>query len=301
MPCGYHGSQNYGRPTAKMNRLGDLSSIHRGIEYNQPLRTSKSPLIASDELPGFMPGVHTVKDTVEPFVVRKTVFLNVSPNLMRTLAYNLPWHKPKLIVNANQQSRGPWKITASLDNVGRVCYQNFHGIWPAISLRMEVLAAVLNGPVAHAFIGTREGKRHVHIQTLKDIPVPEFDQTQQQIIASMVRQYSDARGLWLSGELVADEAHERCSQLLRLIDAEVLKAYDLSPRTERQLLDFFVGHRRLGPVEFTEYLPQDFKPYIPWHMYISKQFKEASAKSTLNRLPVIPASPLIDEALSYIE
>ena len=286
---------------AGMNRLGDLSSIHCGIQYNLPLRTNKSRLIASDELPGFMPGVHKVRDTVEPFVVTKTIFLNVSPNFMRTPAYKFPWFKPKLIVNANQQSRGPWKISASLDNIGRVCYQNFHGIWPGNTHSLEVLTAVLNGPVANAFVATREAKRHVHVQTLKDIPVPDFNQTQQQIIASMVRQYAEARHLWLSGQLAEDEAHERCSQLLRSIDAEVLRAYDLPPRIERMLLDYFAGHPRLGPVDFTEYFPPDFKPFIPWHIYISEEFKEASAKNTLNRLPVIPASPLIDEAMSYMD
>ena len=287
--------------TANMERLGDLSSIHRGIEYNLPLRANKSRLIAAEELAGFMPGVHTVRDTVEPFVVSKRVFLNVSSNFMRTPAYKFPWHKPKLIVNANQQSRGHWKITASLDNVGRVCYQNFHGIWPGNSHSLEVLSAVLNGPVANAFVATREAKRHVHVQTLKDIPVPDFNQTQQQIIASMVRQYAEARHLWLSGQLAEDEAHERCSQLLRSIDAEVLRAYDLPPRIERMLLDYFAGHPRLGPVEFTEYFPPSFKPYIPWHTYISEDFKDANASNTLKRLPVIPASSLLDEALSYVE
>ena len=286
---------------SKMKRLGQLSSIHRGIQYNLPFRTNKSQFLARKELSGFLPGVHTVKNSVEPFVIRQTVFLNLSRDFMGSSAHKLPWHKPKLIVNANQQSRGPWKITASLDSDGLVCYQTFHGIWPADTLSLEVLAAVLNGPVANAFVSTREAKRHVRVQTLKDLPVPEFDQTQQQIIATMVRQYSEARHLWLSGQLAEDEAHERCSQLLRSIDAEVLRAYDLPPRIERMLLDYFAGHPRLGPVEFTEYFPRDFKPYIPWHIYVSEGFKWASAKDTLKRLPVIPASSLVDEALSYVE
>ena len=73
---------------------------------------------------------------------------------MRTSAYTLPWDKPKLIVNASRQSVGHWKITASLDNEGLVCYQNFHGVWPDDGLSLEVLAAVLNGPVANAFVST---------------------------------------------------------------------------------------------------------------------------------------------------
>ncbi len=287
--------------TSRMRRLDEFSSIHRGIEYNLPFRANESRLIAHEERPGFVQGLHRVRGTVEPFVVGKTVFLNVSPSFMRTTALGFPWDKPKLIVNANQQSRGPWKITASLDNSGLVCYQNFHGIWPVGSLALEVLAAVLNGPVANAFIGAREAKRHVHVQTLNEIPVPDFDQAQQHTMISLVRQYSEVRRLWLSEDIGEDQAKEWCLQLLTSIDAEVLRAYDLPPRVERKLLDYFSGHARLGPVEFTQYYPSNFQPYIPWHLYLSQDFKLANAKDTLNRLSVIPESPLVSETMSYIE
>ena len=287
--------------TAKMQRLSDLSSVHRGIEYNLPFDENQSLLISNKHKPGFKPGVQRVRGTVEPFAVLNTVHLNVSVDFMRRSAYRLPWHKPKLIVNARRQSIGPWKITASLDNQGLVCYQNFHGIWPNDGLSLEILAAVLNGPVANAFVSTRGTGRDVNVQSLKDIPVPQFGHSQQQRIGSLVNQYVDTRSLWLSAGVGADDARQQCAWLLKSIDAEVLKAYDLSPRTERMLLDYFTGHSRLGPVEFTEYYPSGFSPYIPWHIYISEEFEEAQAKDTLDRLPVIPPSTLISEALSYVE
>lgn len=287
--------------TSRMRRLDEFSSIHRGIEYNLPFRANESTLLAHEQRPGFVRGLHRVRGAVEPFMVGKTVFLNISPSFMRTNAHGLPWNKPKLIVNANQQSRGPWKITASLDDSGLVCYQTFHGLWPSDGLSLEVLAAVLNGPVANAYIGTREAKRHVHVQTLKDIPIPEFDQAQQDTIISLVRQYSDVRRLWLSAGIREDEAEEWCLRLLISIDAEVLQAYNLAPRIERELLDYFSGHARLGPVAFTQYFPSTFQPFIPWHLYLSQDFKLANARDTLRRLPVIPESPLVSETLSYIE
>lgn len=293
--------QEVWQATSNMKRLGELSSIHSGIQYNMSLRTNRSRLIAYEPSHGFTPGLYRVKDAVEPYVVLKTLFLNASPEFMRTNAHTLPWHKSKLIINANQQSRGPWKLSASMDNSGLVCYQNFHGLWPAGSLPLEVVAAVLNGPVANAYVGTREAKRHVHVQTLNEIPVPEFAQGQQGVIVSLVRNYFEARNLWLSGIMDAGEAEERCSQLLASIDAEVLKAYDLPPRIERKLLDYFSGHSRLGPVDFTEYFPSTFRPFIPWHIYISEDFKAANARDTLHRMPVIPESPLISEALSYMD
>ena len=293
--------QEVWRSTAEMGRMGEYSTIHCGIQYNVPLRTNRERLIAYERHSGFRPGLYRVKDTVEPYLVRNRLFLDVSPDLMRTNAHRLPWHKPKLVVNANQQSRGPWKVTASLDSSGLICYQNFHGIWPTASLSLEVLAAVLNGPMANAFVSTREAKRHVHVRTLRDIPVPEFSRGQQETIASLVRQYSEARGLWLAEGVGSEKAKDRCSQLVAAIDAEVLKAYDLAPRIERTLLDYFSGHSRLGPVDFTEYFPATFHPFIPWHIYNSEDFNSATARYTLRRMPVIPDSPLIAEALSYME
>ena len=175
-----------------------------------------------------------------------------------------------------------------------------NAVWPNAELPLEVVAAVLNGPLANAFASTRELNRDVYVETLREIPIPEFEQAQQQIISSLVQKYCETRTWWLAGQLEKSESHERCSELLNAIDAEVLKAYDLSPRVERELLDWFRGHVRPGPVEFTEYFPSTFKPYIPWHIYTSAGFKLASARDTLKRMPVIPESPPITEALSYM-
>ena len=286
--------------TARIKRLGDFISIHRGIEYNVPFTENKARLVAQEEHPGFVPGVHTVQGTVEPYVITTPVFINAALDLMRTFAYKFPWNKPKLVVNASRQSRGPWNISASVDYRGLVCYRNFYGIWPTRGLTLEVLAAVLNGPVANAFVSTLGGNRYVRASTLKDIPVPEFGDRQQQTITSLVHQYTEARESWLLGATSANDEHDRCLALMLSIDAEVLKAYDLEPRLERMLLDYFSGHSRLGPIKFTEYFPPTFRPYIPWHRYIGEEFQAATAKDTLQRLPVIPESPLISEALSHL-
>ena len=79
------------------------------------------------------------------------------------------------------------------------------------------------------------------------------------------------------------------------------RAYDLPPAVERRLLDYFCGHPRPGPVDFTQYFPSTFQAYIPWHIYISEDFKMASGKDTLKRLPVVPGSRSIDEVLAHIE
>ncbi len=291
--------QDVWKATRRLKRLSDVADIHRGIEFNVPFRSNESTLISETARPGYDLGIQKVKDSVEPFLIRKMVYLSVSRDQMRGQAYKHPWEQQKLIVNAARRTRGAWPIAASIDYLGIICYQNFHGIWPTDSISLEALAAILNGPIANAYVATREGKRDVHKQTLQGIPVPDLYADQDEAVSALVHQYTEARDRWVAGTLAEKEAHNTCSNLLRLIDAEVLKAYDLSPRTERSLLDYFSGQIRPGPVAFKEYFPDWFKPHIPWHRYLSGELKEASAASTLSRLPVIDDA-LVSDAMRHL-
>ncbi len=180
-----------------------------------------------------------------------------------------------------------------------MCYQNFHGIWPNNNISLEVLAAFLNGPVANAFVSTQEGKRDIKIPTLQGIPIPTVQPDDKQAIASFVRQYNGVRKRWLCDRIPGIQAHDACKKLLRSIDAEVLKAYDLPPRVERSLLNHFSGHARPGPVEFTRYLPEAFEPCLPWHRFLSGDMEKVSAAATLSRQAIID-DPLISEAMENL-
>ena len=256
--------------TSTLRTVEDLATLHRGIEYNQPLGRDGGRFVSDTSRTGFVAGLHRVNNNIEPFVVTRTDYLDVSEQFMRGNAYKYNWSAHKLIVNANPQSRGAWRITASIDRAGLVCYQNFHAIWPKAALPLEVLAAVLNGPVANAFISTRDPIRHVHVRTLRNIPVPEFSRDQEGTLKSLVHQYVDTRNKWRSRQLEEHEGESECRRLASVIDAVVLNAYDLPVDQERTLLDWFTGSPRLGPFEFKEYFPRSFKPLIPWHQYVNQ-------------------------------
>ena len=268
--------------TRRFRTLGALAEIHRGIEYNRPLGKDGGQFVSRVARPHFVAGLHRVDDNIEPFVVTQTDYLDTSEELMRGSAYKYDWSAPKLIVNANRQSRGNWKITASIDRSGLVCYQNFDAIWPKTELPLEVFAAVLNGPVANAFISTRDAARHVLIRTLRNIPFPDFSPEQQEALASLVHQYVATRNQGITKQLEEHEARSECRRLISAIDAEVLKAYDLPLEQERALLDWFTGSKRLGPFEFTEYFPPSFVPLIPWHQYVNETSKADAIAPTLS-------------------
>lgn len=280
-------------------RFGSIAEVHRGIEYNIPLKLNREKFVSLYSQEGFQKAIDNVKRSFEPFVLRDYVFLNTSPNVMRRNSYLYPWSKPKVIANAARLSRGPWRIAASPDYDGLVCYKNFFGIWPRGKFPIEVLAALLNAPVANAYLWTWDGRENRGI-TIEDIPVPSLDVSATEILTNLVRTYVRYRREWLSNPFEEERAGENCQQLLAEIDAVILRAYDLPPRLERHLLDCFRGYRRPGPVEFTAYYPEGFKPFIPWYRYISSEFWRARASDTIARIPVID-DLVISEALSETE
>jgi len=80
------------------------------------------------------------------------------------------------------------------------------------------------------------------------------------------------RGI-LQSEIDTKEAKQK----MLAIDAEVMRAYDLPPRLERQVLDLFYGWPRKGvDFKFTRYFPRDFESYIPLHEYLSEDYQRST-------------------------
>ena len=286
--------------TAGMSKLGDLITIRTGIRYNVNLAKERTRVFSPHEKPGFRLGIEKVHDSLEPYVAVATSYLNMDSDLMSTSTDHFLWDEPKLIVNAIRRSRGVWKMTSAVDHHGLVFSRNLYGIWPVGTLKLEVIAAILNGPVGNGFLHSQEKGRHIRITDLRKVPVPDFTDGQQQAIVSLVQQYVNNRKLWLKAGQDSERFQKQCQILLKAIDAEVLKAYHLEPRLERMLLDSFNSQKRLGPVEFREYFPSYFRPYIPWHIYISEEFENSKAKY-IRELPLIPESSIVEEALSYLD
>ena len=130
------------------------------------------------------------------------------------------------------------------------------------SFAPEALEAILNGPFANAFLTECASHQDFTNELLKQLPMPKREDLEG--IAQAVRRYRAARVAEHKDTLEPrEEANALLNRLLIQIDAEVLKAYDVPPRLERRLLEFFRGHeheRRVGH-PFRGWLPEDL-PHI---------------------------------------
>jgi hypothetical protein len=286
---------------ATLRKLGQIATIHRGIEWQAPF--DKDKYVSAKRKAGFRRGLLRLREknggegarnstklfSFEPPI--GVCYLSFILEHRRGNAFELPWAKPKVIMNAVRRTRGAWRISAIPDYDGLAVYQNFHALWPSLDYSPEVIAALLNSPVASAFIAAYSRGRHVTRIVLRQLPIPDLSHRERQDLERLVSQYTQGVGkLELEGDLERRDARA----LLLEIDARLLRGYDLPPRLERVLLDLFRGRKRPVSLDFGDYYPADFRPCIPLHEYISDDFKRSTAAEIAKRLKPVKSKAAMD-------
>jgi hypothetical protein len=177
-------------------------------------------------------------------------------------------------------------LSAFPDSEGVTCYQTYFGIWPKSNDYDEwILSAVLNSPVANAFVSTREGKIDITKEILEQVPIPILSLAQITSLRELIQKYQ--RLTKQEGFMTAINANAaEAERVLKLIDAAVLDGYHLPPRVEQELLEFFRGDERPTPFPFSAYLPEGEDVYFSLSERLSPRFKESTAGSLLKRMAI---------------
>src|SRR5258708_5317671 len=221
-------------------RMEERVTVHRGIEW----KSAQDEAWSNQRRAGYRRGIHSARNPRQ-FVLPRPVCLACSPDRLLYQAIDLPWSEPKLVANAARLSRGPWRVAARLDKTGLISSPPYFGIWPRTTLVESdflALAAVLNGPLANAFLAVHSPANRIRASAVEKIPIPP---SLPRRVADLVSEYTS---LLANNEVMRDDT-EKLSALLAQIDAAVLEAYDLPPRLERELLNYFQDSER--PVAHT--------------------------------------------------
>ena len=230
--------------------LGDVADLHRGLEWKQ----DQGEASRSKATPGFRRGLHRSGESLAQFEVKQTAYLDTRPSNLRGGAINYPWTSPKLIANAIRTSRGPWRLAATVDTDGLMVSQQFYGIWlresPKRALTLIELCAILNSPLANAFSFVHDEQKHLRKETLQKLPLPQARISRE--IDSLIGEYASA--CEDDGGPLFSSRPKSAEDLLLEIDALVLRAYDLPPRLERDLLRFMGDSQRPSRAVFGAYL-----------------------------------------------
>lgn len=247
-------------------RVVDIANIERGVQFVSGLLSDHYDEIVRDhEFLHSMCGVNRVDDQLLPFHLRNIRWLSTDPAKRRQMtakAWELPWHEPKVLLNAARRSRGPWRLIAAYDKSGLLATQHFHAAWPKEDVSAPFLTAFLNSAIANAYVSDHELTRNNRITTLEFIPLPPLN-------ASVVVTVQDI-ALECERKIAADP-HSDLTVLMLNLDAELLKAYDLAPHEEKRLLEIFAGADRPGCSSFPDFFPGGFEVVGPLSEHLSDE------------------------------
>jgi type I restriction-modification system DNA methylase subunit len=256
---------------ANYSKLGSAVEIHRGLQWKYP----QSQAGSVEKKPGYEKGLLTSTGTISQYDISNTTYLDCTESSKLLNALQYPWHKPKVIANAFRLSRGPWRMAACPDLTGLVCSQQFFGIWPFEDshLGINTISALLNSPVANAFLSVYAPTKGFRIGILQKLPIPRVIDVD--LISDLVENYQCVLAMLPIEKSGRDL---ELNKLLIEIDAAVLHAYDLPPRLERMLLNYFRGYKRPVLHYFDEWFPEGYSPFIPLHEYIGTEYKKITGR-----------------------
>ena len=247
------------------SKLGDCAEIYRGLKWRV-----QQEGVSSQPQPGYRRGVFKPSASLKPFEVVSSVWLNFDPvAALRPAPLDRAWDKPKVLINNQRSSRGPWRLAGAFDETGLTASQQFSALWPTGPFSGRALAAIVNGPVANAFVTEQTTDHDFTNAMLATLPLPH--RLDHPALEIAVKAYEQA--LEDEHRILHPTDETRLNQLLLTVDAIVLAGYDLPPRLERRILDTFNGYERPVRHGFAGWFPPDFTGYMPLHEWLTQTYR----------------------------
>lgn len=260
-------------PTTKNKlKLGDISEIRQGVHWikrtdGKQMSAPRSDVATDKEKEGFRRGAEKMNGNLSQFQLRATRYLSLLDKDQdpSTRANKRQWEKRKAVCNAARlQIDSPWRLAAWADEEGLAFTKQFFAIWPKEGVSEFAIAAILASPVANAFSFERDLDRHNHIETLRQIPVPELEELQPN--GELHRRAAELQSIMKVRDFAQPPTTETVTAAAMRLDAAVLDAYGFSAAVQFQLLKMFNGWPRPLPppygAAFVRYFPEDLEEEV---------------------------------------
>lgn len=247
----------------KYPTFDEIAEIGKGFEFlaKSHLKFPEGAITESAiRKPGLDEGFAKLRRTMLTHQSPNKVWFNLNPVVIGRPRHGTKKGIPQVLFNYAPVSRGKWRLKAFFDDQGHpfttrfLCVRPREKKWP-----IEALWGICNSPFANAYAYTHTGKREIPSVVMRNMPVPKVQANDLMPLMSAVREYLQAvqkhEDSWFSLEDT-----DKLKILHWRIDAEVLRLYNLPGHLERQVLDLFIGEKRLGvPFEQDQYFPREFK------------------------------------------
>ena len=272
--------------------LGNVADIGEGFSFAQEGLIERARAAArrytSDALPDYLTGV----SKLSIWEVPEAVWLSPKRTPVQPWRSGDPTEKPQVLVNHARVMRGPWRIKALLDLSGRAVIKKYVTVRPRRDEpEVTFLWALLNSPMANAYVHCHTFRRDIYVSLLKSFPLPARWQDHVARVVAAAEAYLKVVREPEGFELRIEPNSAACEALLNM-DATVMRAYGLPVRLERAVLDLFQlpqqrknSRRRKGVgCEFGDYFPADFKSLVPLYKYISATYRRSTVEKVAARM-----------------
>lgn len=232
-------------------RLEDVTSAGQGFIFHGAELPEGSQTFSQKKFPGSQPGFVHFDQGLHLHELPQQYWVNLNSEVIRRAVSGTKVGVPQVLLNYAPSSRGPWRLKALLDPIGHPVSSRFIAVRPnAAPYSILALWAILNSPVANAFVFSHLGKRDNVVGDIKKMPMP--------VKASFGR-LETAAGRYLK-EASLNSGSAKLKSMLLDVDCEVLSLYTLPANLERLILETFTGWERVG-VPFSQwfYLPDGFR------------------------------------------
>jgi type I restriction-modification system DNA methylase subunit len=249
----------------------EIVKIGKGLEYkNKTTLPPNTQTISLHPFPGAVSGFARISPALQIHGQPREVWMNINQSVIRRSGTGTTTGVPQVLLNHARVGRSPWRLKAVIDREGHAVTGRFLTLRPSSpSYPLDFVWAICNSPFANAYTYAHTMKRDVLRRTLNNMPVPCASDSEIQHVVEAVHAYFDA--------VVTSELN-KAYVLLQMVDAAILRLYDLPPRLERQILNLFAGWKRPGiPFDFDRYFPEDFEPFFPLHVYLSEDYQRSTA------------------------
>jgi hypothetical protein len=278
-------SQDIWQYCRNLPKIGSIANVGRGLEYKS-VKNSTSRTKFPGAKQGFVRFERTLEDRRG---VRKKVeiritqlpdlyWMDLSDQAIENKRCGMPSNCPRVLLNYARGSRDkPWRLRPLIDKGGRATTNCCMTIEPTASeWGVKIVWGFLNSPFANAFVFCHSMERHNLESTVRNIPVPNYDRAGFDGIRQLVSEYFELNA---SGDsiLQAEPSDDQLRKKLLQIDAAVMRLYDLPPKMEKRVLDFFQGIQRKGvDFEFKGYYPEGFESAVPLYEYLSEEYQRST-------------------------
>lgn len=257
-------------------KLDSISEGGQGFTYKGRYLPEGAQTFKRSKSTGAVKGYALFNSSILLHGLPEEYWMNLAPEVIRRPLWGLESGKAQILMNYAPVSADPWRLKALIDRKGLPVTSRFlvfrlqNGDWS-----LNALWAVLNSPLANAFIFAHTTDRYITAGTARRIPVPICSGESLKKLERLVGEYFTL--MEKKDSEFGIDIRDTAKRIFLSIDAEVMRLYDLPPKMEKQILDLFQGFKRKGvDFEFKEYYPEDFESWIPLHEYLSEDYQRST-------------------------